>query len=181
MKNNVIKSLLLQAIIFTVLFSTMFYLTVPGHNYNFWFNDNELQVVLFYCSPILIFVYYMFGIFVLKKQKTLIKNFVSVFPVTLIGLILWAISFLTTDFSGITCPDCQYPRYGIFKLIYDSYTLPFKLISSFLTNVFLEVIINSDISGKEYHMGLNILELIESVIPSFIFLTGIYVKGMKIP
>lgn len=77
------------------------------------------------------------------------KTFVSVFPVTLIGLILWAISFLTTDFSGITCPDCQYPRYGISKLIYDSYTLPFKLITGFLTNVFSEVIINPDASGKE--------------------------------
>lgn len=40
MKNNIIKSLLLQAIIFTVLFATMLYLTESGHNYNFWLNDN---------------------------------------------------------------------------------------------------------------------------------------------
>lgn len=31
MKNNIIKSLLLQAIIFTVLFATMLYLTESGH------------------------------------------------------------------------------------------------------------------------------------------------------
>lgn len=140
-----------------------------------------MQDILLFCSPTLIFVYYIFGIFVLKKQKTLIKNFVSVFPVTLVGLILWAILFLTTDFSGITCPDCQYPRYGISKLIYDSYTLPFKLITGFLTNVFSEVIINLDTSGKEYYMKLNVLDLAESVIPGFILLTGIYVKGKKIP
>ncbi len=140
-----------------------------------------MQDILLFCSPTLIFVYYIFGIFVLKKQKTLIKNFVSVFPVTLVGLILWAILFLTTDFSGITCPVCQYPRYGISKLIYDSYTLPFKLITGFLTNVFSEVIINLDTSEKEYYMKLNVLDLAESVIPGFILLTGIYVKGKKIP
>jgi len=179
LKNNILKSISLQAIVFSIIFALMMYSTGTGGNYDFLFSDNELQLLLFFYSPILIFVYYIFGVFVLERQNTFIKNIASVFLVTILGIILWVISFLTTDFSGITCSDCQYPRYGMFKLIYDSYILPFKLIGSIVGNIFTNSIINSDLSGKEYYVRLEVIEMIATFIPSIIILLGIYAKGKK--